>query len=84
MGRMTTVTVDVDVYVDDVINECDSQDLIDELNSRGYHVYKEEAFEEVLDKDDWRNLEEIVTSLPYHWETEELRRKIVTVRMKND
>ena len=82
MGRMRTVTVDVDVYVDDVINDCDDQDLIDELDSRGYYVYKQEAFEEVLDKDDWRKLEEIVTSLPYHWENEELRRKIITARMK--
>ena len=82
MGRMRTVTVDVDVYVDDVINDCDDQDLIDELDSRGYYVFKEEALEEVLNKDDWRKLEEIVTSLPYHWETEELRKKIVTARMK--
>ena len=35
-----TVNVDVDVYVDDVINEADDQELIDELNRRGYTVSK--------------------------------------------
>ena len=82
MGRMRTVTVDVDVYVDDVIRDIDDDELIDELEERGYYIFKEEALEEVLDKDDWRKLEEIVTSLPYHWENEELRRKIITARMK--
>ena len=82
MGRMRTVTVDVDVYVDDVIGDIDDDELVEELEDRGYYVYKEGAFEEVLDKDDWRKLEEIVASLPYHWENEELRRKIITARMK--
>ena len=82
MGRMRTVTVDVDVYVDDVIRDIDDDELIDELEERGYYIFKEEALEEVLDKDDWRKLEEIITSLPYHWENEELRRKIITARMK--
>lgn len=77
-----TVTVDVDVYVDDVINECEDQDLVDELESRGYYVFKGESFEEALDKYDWKKLEEIVGGLPYHWETEELRRKIITARMR--
>ena len=45
-----TVTVDVDVYVDDVIDEMDDQELIDELNSRGYHVEKDPLEHTDIDK----------------------------------
>lgn len=54
-----TVTVDVDVYVDDVIDEMDDQELIDELNSRGYTVSKDPerlSFE----REDWYFLLEIL------------------------
>lgn len=54
-----TVTVDVDVYVDDVIDEMDDQELIDELNSRGYTVSKDPerlSFE----REDWHFLLEIL------------------------
>lgn len=82
MGR--TITVDVDVYVDDVISDIDDEDLIDELHHRGYYVAEGDGDPHVLDKDDWRKLEEIVAGLPYHWEIEELRKKIVEARMKNN
>jgi len=81
MVRMTTVNVDVDVYIDDVIDEIDDQDLVDELQNRGYHVKKGDGDLNVLDKNDWRKLEEILTELPYHWENEMLRKKIIEVRM---
>ena len=45
-----TVTVDVDVYIDDVINEMDDKELIDELNSRGYHVEKDPFEHNDIDK----------------------------------
>ena len=83
MGRTQTVTVDVDVYIDDVINEIDDQELVDELESRGYYVSEGDGDPQVLDKDDWRKLEEILTELPYHWENEILRKKIVEARMKS-
>ena len=85
---MTTVTVDVDVYIDDVIDEIDDQDLVDELESRGYYVESRGYYVEkgdgdpnVLDKNDWRKLEEILTELPYHWENDMLRRKVIEARM---
>jgi hypothetical protein len=81
MGRMTTVNVDVDVYIDDVIDEMDDQDLVDELQNRGYYVEKGGGDPNVLDKNDWRRLEEILTELPYHWENDILRRKVIEVRM---
>lgn len=83
MGRTTTVTVDVDVYIDDVVDEMDDQDLIDELLSRGYYVAKGDEDPQVLDRDDWRKLEEILNELPYHWENEILRKKVIEARMKN-
>lgn len=43
-----TVTVDVDVYVDDVISDADSEDLIWELEKRGYYISKEDEVEEEL------------------------------------
>jgi hypothetical protein len=45
-----TVTVDVDVYVDDVIDEMDDQDFIDILNNRGYHVQKDPVEHNDIDK----------------------------------
>jgi hypothetical protein len=43
-----TVTVDVEVYVDDVISDADSDDLIWELEKRGYYISKNEVEEELL------------------------------------
>jgi hypothetical protein len=85
MGKYTTVTVtvDADVYVDDVIGDIEDQELVDELISRGYYVAEGDEDPQVLDKDDWRKLEEILTELPYHWENEVLRRKIMEARMKS-
>lgn len=75
-----TVTVDVDVYVDDVINEADDQELIDELESRGYTCVKDGRAFEGFDKYDWLQLQEIIERLPRSWETERLRDKILDAR----
>jgi hypothetical protein len=83
MGRTQTVTVDVEVYVDDVIGDIDDQELVDELVSRGYYVAEGDEDPQVLDKYDWKKLEEIISELPYHWENEILRKKIIEARMKN-
>jgi hypothetical protein len=84
MGKTQTVTVDVEVYVDDVIGDIDDQELVDELERRGYHVAGGAAgAPQVLDKYDWKKLEEIISELPYHWENEILRKKIIEARMKN-
>jgi hypothetical protein len=82
MGRTATITVDVDVYVDDVIGDIDDDDLVEELEQRGYYVEKGDGDPQVLDKYDWRKLEDIITDLPYHWENEILRKKIIEARMK--
>ena len=41
MGRRRTVTVDVDVDVD--LDDFDTDDLIDELDDRGYKVFDSDA-----------------------------------------
>lgn len=55
---MPTVTVDVDVW--EVIGEASDDDLIEEMNGRGYNVQKEEFDVDVLDREDLNYLLERV------------------------
>ena len=71
-----TVTVDVDVYVDDVINEMDDQDLIDELNSRGYTVSKDPE-RESFDREDWQFLLEMLDKHESNWYNRRVRDKLL-------
>ena len=74
-----TVTIDVDVYVDDVINEMDDQELIDQLNLRGYTVTKDierEAFE----REDWQFLLEMIDKNPQTWYSLRVREKLMEAR----
>ena len=71
-----TVTVDVDVYVDDVINEMDDQELIDELNSRGYTVTKDPE-RESFDREDWHFLLEMIDKNTETWYTRRVREKLM-------
>ena len=74
-----TVTVDVDVYVDDVINEMDDQELIDELNSRGYTVSKDPERER-FEREDWQFLLEMLDKNPQTWYTRRVREKVSEAR----
>ena len=76
-----TVTVDVDVFIDDVLSDIDDADLVAELSSRGYVCIEEGTDREVFDKYDWRQLQEIVEQLPRNWETDRLRDKILDARI---
>lgn len=71
-----TVTVDVEVYVDDVINEMDDQELIDELTSRGYLVTKD-VNPQVFDTYDWKFLLELLDQQKCNWELRRLRDKVL-------
>ena len=75
-----TVTVDVDVYVDDVIDEMDDQELIDELNSRGYTVTKDADVVEAFEREDWQFLLEMLDNNPQTWYTRRVREKLVEAR----
>jgi hypothetical protein len=74
-----TVTVDVDVYIDDVINEADDEQLIDELNSRGYIVSKEEPADG-FDREDFQFLLEMLDKNPQTWYTLRVRSKLLEAR----
>ena len=77
-----TVTVDVDVYVDDVINEMDDQELIDELKDRGYTVTKtkDTADVEAFEREDWQFLLEMLDKNPQTWYTCRVRDKVSEAR----
>ena len=72
---MTTVTVDVDVYLD----EFDEDDIVEELEGRGYTVTKNEEVES-FDREDWQLLLELVDSVPETVYTRRVREKIVEAR----
>jgi hypothetical protein len=74
-----TVTVDVDVFVDDVIDEMNDRDLIDILEGRGYTVTKEPVVEG-FDREDWQFLLEMLDRQPPHWETRRVRDKVAEAR----
>lgn len=71
-----TVTVDVDVYVDDIISDIDDQELIDEFNRRGYTVSKDPE-RESFDGEDWKLLLELVDNVPETIYTRRVRDKIM-------
>ena len=75
-----TLTVDVDVYVDDVINEMDDQELIDELNSRGYTVTKDADFVKAFEREDWQFLLEMLDNNPQTWYVRRVREKLLEAR----
>jgi hypothetical protein len=74
-----TVTVDVDVYVDDVIDEMDDQDFIDILNSRGYTVSKDPE-REGFEREDWQFLLEMLDKTSQTWYTRRVREKVSEAR----
>jgi uncharacterized FlgJ-related protein len=74
-----TVTVDVDVFVDDIIDEMDDQDFIDILESRGYIVSKDTRAEG-FDREDWQFLLEMIDKQPVTWYTRRVRDKVAEAR----
>ena len=74
-----TVTVDVDVDVDDVINEIDDQDLIDELNRRGYIVNKD-THPGGFDREDWHFLLDMLDKQEPNWYNRRVRDKLMDAR----
>lgn len=71
-----TVTVDVEVYVDEVIGEADDQELIDELTNRGYSVTKD-VNPLVFDTYDWKFLLELIDQQKCNWELRRVRDKVL-------
>jgi hypothetical protein len=77
--KHNTVSVYVDVDVNDVLDELDDQDFIDILNSRGYTVTKEPAVEG-FDREDWQFLLEMIDKQPETWYSRRVRDKLMDAR----
>ena len=73
---MTTITVDVDVDLD----EFDDSDLIDELESRGYTAVRSEGYEKPFDREDWQYLLDLLDKQPVTWYTRRVREKLSEAR----
>ena len=69
------VTAEVDL--DDVMDELNDEDLIEELEDRGYTVGKADGDPDLLDRYDWQKISDILLNMPYHWEIEALRKKVL-------
>jgi hypothetical protein len=74
---MPTITVDVDVYLD----EFDENDIVDELESRGYYVRKDTP-NEVFDREDWQFLLDLLDKQPETWYTRRVREKLSEARFR--
>ena len=69
-----TVEVDVDIDLDDF----DNDDLIEELESRGYTVVEEEV--KKFEMEDWKLLLEIIDTVPETVYTRRVREKLMNQR----
>lgn len=75
---MPTVTVDVDVDVWEVIGEVSDEELIDEMNIRGYNVQKEELDTASLDREDLDYILERISDVD--WQGRRVYDKLKTLR----
>jgi hypothetical protein len=80
---MSTVSVYVDVDVDDIFHELDDDDLVEELQQRGYTCKKDSYdFEDALTKEE---INALLTLLAHHdvgkqplrWEWQRIRDKLM-------
>jgi hypothetical protein len=69
-----SVTVDVDIDLD----EWDDEELIDEMNQRGYTVIKDR--EAGMTKEDWQYLLEMLDKTAETWYTRRVRDKLLAAR----
>jgi hypothetical protein len=74
---MATITVDVDVY----LNEFDEDDIVNELEHRGYYVRKDTP-NEGFDREDWQFLLDLLDKQPETWYTRRVREKLSESRFQ--
>lgn len=77
--KTVNVNVDVDVYIGDIIDSLDDEDLIDELNRRGYIVNKDTEYG-ILDREDLNLLIEIIDQTPETIYSRRVRDKLMGAR----
>lgn len=78
--RMRAVTVEVDVHLDDMIEEYSDEELIREMEERGYRVFEETKGIDGFDKEDWETILNLIDQQLSHWSLTRLRDKIMLMR----
>lgn len=68
--------VDVDIELDDF----DDDELVDEMEHRGYQVFKEEREVESFNQYDWQTLLELIDQHPRTIELDRVREKVLGAR----
>ena len=76
---MATITVDVDINLD----EFDDYELVNELINRGYNVTEKDDDELVLDNFDLQHLIELVDNSQQTWYTRRVRSKLMNYRWEH-
>lgn len=76
---MATITVDVDINLD----EFDDYELVNELVNRGYNVTEKDDDELVLDNFDLQYLIELVDNSQQTWYTRRVRSKLMNYRWEH-
>lgn len=82
---MNIVSVYVDVDVDDVFEELDDDDLVKELQSRGYTCEKDPSYsEDALTKEEINSILTLIAhhdvgTRPLHWEWQRIRDKLMAM-----
>jgi len=74
---MPTISTYVDVDID--LDDFDDDELVDEMEHRGYFVSKEES-RESFDMEDWKLLLEMVDNTPETVYTRRVREKLMNQR----
>lgn len=71
-------SITVDVYVD--LNEFDNDEIVAELEARGYTVLEQEEEVKKFEMEDWKLLLEIVDTVPETVYTRRVREKLMNQR----
>ena len=77
----STVTVEVDVDIGDVLDDLDDEELVEEMKQRGYTCVKDAGYHELMfDRQDWDFLLELIDKNPGNWYTRRVRDKLFEAR----
>lgn len=77
-----TLNTDVEIYVDEVMESINDEDLIDELTDRGYYVSEVVTKAEKLDTEDWKLLLSLLDKNPMNTDHRRVYDKILQALYK--
>lgn len=70
---MASINIDID------LNDFDDDEIVDELEARGYHVSKDENID-IFNDEDFMLMLNLIDSVPETWEIRRLRDKLILAR----